>query len=510
MVTRSFIVVAIALVLLLYERPLTSRAALQVTPWTPTVDSARLRQCVLDNGLGYGAFRDGQSPDAAIYPTEKQIEEDMVFVSRLTRRLRTYRSGGSFAAIPALAEKLAMRAAMGIALGSNSAANEEEIAAGIRLAHSGLVQELIVGNEVLTGGLLSKEELVAYLRRVRRDVPPEILVTTAETWDKWLLNPDLIEEVTYVMAHFYPFWEGQPVEGAAANVIDRYRALQRTLDSVSRRGPVRIVIGETGWPSAGPPRVSHVVPDPLNQRRFAEELITAACDNSIPFYFFSVFDEEFKWQEGATSRLEPQDFPRDRTFSGKWIGSSWGLAHSNGKIKPLFADMFAQPDIGSRRHRDIFVDGQLAAYYDIGVDTSQLKRDWLTTSEDSLKMSYPAGQEWGAVFITVGPPVAMPRPWKDFSDFGVLSLELRGERGGEVVEVGIKRYNDPDDGSERKVTLALDTSFERYDIDLRQFGHSRFVVPDDLARLYVVTEFVFSGHTPQTVYARNIRYLSTN
>jgi hypothetical protein len=78
------------------------------------------------------------------------------------------------------------------------------------------------------------------------------------------------------------------------------------------------------------------------------------------------------------------------------------------------------------------------------------------------------------------------------------------------VEVGIKRYNDPDDGSERKVTLALDTSFERYDIDLRQFGHSRFVVPDDLARLYVVTEFVFSGHTPQTVYARNIRYLSTN
>lgn len=474
-------------------------------------DATQFKRCLWDNGIAYGGFRDGQGPDAGIYPTTAQIEEDMVFLSHLTRRVRTYTSQGAFATIPAVAEHLGMRATMGVALSGNSSDNDGEIESALKLARAGLVNELIIGNEVFTGHLLSKVELVDYLRRVRREAPSNVLISTAELAGQWESNLDLVMEVDFVVVHFYPFWEGSSIDGAGAGILERFNSFQQVIRKASAGRDLRIVIGETGWPSGGVPSNPMAIPSAANQRRFAEEFLAVACANSIPFYWFSLLDEEWKWREGRTSGGNPLDLPRDRTFTGNWIGSSWGIFQSNGVIKRHFAGLLDQPPIGSRRHRDIFVDGQLATYYDIGVDTSGLRRDWLATPDKTLRMSYPSRQEWGAVFVTVGKPVPTPRPWKDFSEFEILSVELRGERGVEFVDIGVKDYDDPDDGSEMKVTIGpLTTDFVRYEIELRRFGHSDFVVPEDLRRLYVVIEFVFSGHTPQTIYARNIRYLSTD
>lgn len=464
------------------------------------------RECLFNNGLAYAPFRDGQGPGQGIAPDLAQVEEDLVFLSQITRRIRSYSTEGPFASLPQIAARLEIRVAQGVHLSSDVARNEEQIAAALGLAREGLVDSILVGNEVLTGSLLSKPELIAYIRRVRRDAPATVLVSTAETWDKWSLNLDLAGEVDFVVAHFYPFWENHPIEGAAANVVQRYRALKSALDAEFPLRDLRIVVGETGWPSAGNPRVPGVVPSPENQRRFAQEFMSQACAASIPFYYFGAFDEEWKWREGATGVVEPEGLPRDRTLSGRFIGSSWGFFLSNGMLKDHFADWFDQPPAGTRWDRDIFVNGRLATYYDIGVDSSHQRRDWLSPANDSLQMSYPGGQDWGAVFVTVGPPVDPPRPWRDFSQFTLLSLELRGENGGETVDVGIKDYAAPDDGSERKITLRLDREFRRYDVPLSQFGSSRVVVPDDLRQLYVVVEFVFGGREPQKIYARSIRY----
>src|SRR4029077_16866645 len=107
---------------------------------------------------------------------------------------------------------------------------------------------------------------------------------------------------------------------------------------------------------------------------------------------------------------------------------------------------------------------------------------------------------------TVGTPVDLPnRPWKDFSAFDVLSVEMRGERGGEKVWLGVKTDSSPDDGGENKKELTLTTEFTWQDIPLSDLASSRLIVPRDLARLYVVCEFVFSDQA-KTVYVRNVRY----
>jgi hypothetical protein len=107
------------------------------------------------------------------------------------------------------------------------------------------------------------------------------------------------------------------------------------------------------------------------------------------------------------------------------------------------------------------------------------------------------------VFITVGPPRDPPRPGKDLSSYGTLSLELRGATGGEYVSIGVKDNTDLDNGRETKIPVRdLSTDWQTHTFDLSGFRTA------DLTRLYVVTEFVFEPGTPaETVCFRRIQYL---
>ena len=69
----------------------------------------------------------------------------------------------------------------------------------------------------------------------------------------------------------------------------------------------------------------------------------------------------------------------------------------------------------------------------MGVNSSANKTDWLTDMGDCMRMTYPASQEWGSVFITVGAPTDAPRPYKNMSGFSTLSMQMRGEKGGEIL-----------------------------------------------------------------------------
>lgn len=466
-----------------------------------------IQPCLLANGMAYTPFRDGQGPDTGIYPGVGQIVEDVRFLSQITKKLRTYSAVRPIGAVARIAKAEGISIVLGISLGADDDLNEEEIRAAIALANERMVDSIIVGNEVLSfSTVVTKSRLISYLRRVRQSVPTTVRVTTADLAGTWESNLDLGREVDFVVAHFYPFWENHAIEGAAARVIDEYHALQQKLDEMYPLRGLKVVVGETGWPSAGVPLVPDVVPSPDNQRRFFLEFVNAACKSSIPFYYFSAFDEEWKWREGTSGGTGLDGLPSDRTLSGKHIGSSWGVFRSNGTLKSHFDNLLAPPSPTTRDQREILVNGQLRAYYDAGVDSSLQRRDWLSSTDEALRMSYPSGQDWGAVFMTVGQPVDPPRPWKDFSEFGVLSVELRGEHGGERLEVGIKSSIDSDDGGGRKLMLEVGTEYAWQDIPLLRFASSRFVVPDDLTHLYVVCEFVFAGSRAETVYVRNVRY----
>ena len=148
--------------------------------------------------------------------------------------------------------------------------------------------------------------------------------------------------------------------------------------------------------------------------------------------------------------------------------------------------------------------GCLAPGYDLGIDTSGEQREWAQAAEDSLRLVYPTGQQWGAAFIFVDLAEWELRPYIDLSAYSTLEVELRGGAGGEQVQVGMKDNDDPDDGNEPKRRQALTGEWATYRFPLAAFQRGRYSHPD---RIYIPLELVFgrSGLAPVEVYLRSVK-----
>jgi exo-beta-1,3-glucanase (GH17 family) len=280
----------------------TPKPAPTLTPTiTPTATPVPLPPL---HGLAYSPYRDCQSPDTPNQPTIEDIRQDLQIISGMANGIRTYSSTGINAEIPALASQMGLRVSAGAELGRDRAANELEIQGLIDIADHVKLESVIVGNEVLLRGDLTEDELLQYIERVKNAV--NVPVTTAEIGGVLLSHSRVMAAVDYEMVHLYPFWEGKPVENAAQLVVNEYHDIQ------NRANGKRVVIGETGWPSAGP-AIGAAVPGPENQRRFAQEFLTLARAENVEFYYFSAFDEMWKTEGG--------------------VGSYWGLLYADRTFK---------------------------------------------------------------------------------------------------------------------------------------------------------------------------------
>lgn len=148
----------------------------------------------------------------------------------------------------------------------------------------------------------------------------------------------------------------------------------------------------------------------------------------------------------------------------------------------------------------VFIKGKLGSGLNMGVNTSDGITDWVRVS-NNITMKYPGRQSWGAVFITIGEPTQPPRPARDYSKYNKLLIEMKGEKGGESVLIGLKDKDDPDDGSESKTRLNLTRQWGIYEIKIKE----NFITTD-LKKLNVVSEFVFESK-PQTIFVRKIQFV---
>lgn len=151
--------------------------------------------------------------------------------------------------------------------------------------------------------------------------------------------------------------------------------------------------------------------------------------------------------------------------------------------------------------REVLSGTKLSQGFDMGVNTSAGRTDWLSQDDGAMKMAYPAGQLWGAVFITVGKPTNQERKSVDLSGFTALTIEVRGTPGA-TVDVGIKDNKQPDDGSEIKVSVPLSSDYRVHTIPLSKF------VGVNSRRLYVTAEFVFNSSQAATIWVRRIAYVT--
>jgi len=253
--------------------------------------------------LAYGPFRTWQSPGGPL-PSFAQVEEDLGIIRRETKRIRLYGSCGFMGVIPSLAAKHGLEVIQGVALSARRDENERELRCfAERLEQNRNIIAGLVGNEVLLRKELTEEELAQYIDRARSS-GARVPISTGETWNSWCSEVSsglrcpgrkrLGESVDFVAAHFFPYWEGVPVEHGAAHVLATWITLRAAFPAKE------VIVTETGWPTGGRP-FGLAEGTIENQRRFLRELRTLARAYQVPVVLFEIFDEP--WKEMAEGQV---------------------------------------------------------------------------------------------------------------------------------------------------------------------------------------------------------------
>src|SRR5262249_9027014 len=146
--------------------------------------------------ISYSPYTRSQHPDYGDRPTAEQIRADLKLLSPYTRVIRTYSSTGGGELVPAIAAEFGLKVTLGIWLSNENDAdkkkseaakerNKREIEAGNALArrHSN-INAIVVGNEVMLRGDMPVDDLIAIIKKVKRQT--QVPVTTGETFDVWL------------------------------------------------------------------------------------------------------------------------------------------------------------------------------------------------------------------------------------------------------------------------------------------------------------------------------------
>ncbi len=280
--------------------------AIPITLARAPIDPAAKLECV-----SYAPFRGNQSPLVkGTHIAPEQIAEDFTQLARISKCVRTYSVQNGLDKAPELARKAGLKLILGIWLGSNRVDNVVEIATAVQLAkeYSDVISAVVVGNEVLLRGEMTAADLAANIRSVKAQV--KVPVTYADVWEYWLRNRDIYEAVDFVTIHILPYWEDLPVPA-------RYAASH--VDSIRKRVAVafpgkEILIGETGWPSAGRMREG-ALPSRANQARVVSEILTLAKQENFRVNLIEAYDQPWKRQLEGT------------------VGGYWGLIDAKARAE---------------------------------------------------------------------------------------------------------------------------------------------------------------------------------
>jgi len=253
--------------------------------------------------VSYAPFRGTQSPlTPPIMIETAQIEEDLARLSQTTDCIRTYAIEFGLDRIAEVAKRHGMKVIQGIWLSGNPEKNKVEIDTAVRLAkqYPDVIRALVVGNEVLLRGEMSAQNLAATIRDVKRQT--NLPVTYADVWEFWLRYRDVYDAVDFVTIHILPYWEDFPISAR-----DSVSHLDDIRKKVAAAFPNKdILIGETGFPSAGRMREG-ALPSPSNQAQVIQGIIALSKRDNFRVNVIEAFDQPWK-----------------RKLEGT-VGGHWGL-----------------------------------------------------------------------------------------------------------------------------------------------------------------------------------------
>jgi len=293
----------------------------------------------------YSGYREGQSPDKGIYPTYKQIKEDLLILQKNWTYLRLYdcTTHAETALKVIEKEKMNFKVMLGAYIGAernnfgcpwgtiyseeelkqNKINNLKQIRKLIKLANKypDIVFSLSAGNEATvdwTDHYVPVSKVISYVKMIKKGAKQP--VTFCENYVPWYdkLKP-LVEEVDFISIHTYPVWEYKNIHEAMAYTKQNY-------DSIAQKYPDKpVVITEAGWATQSNGRgiLQNNVGVEL-QEIYYNDLLKWNEKEGVLTFFFEAFDEPWK---GSSEPLEPE--------------KHWGLFTVDRKPKKVMKNLYS-------------------------------------------------------------------------------------------------------------------------------------------------------------------------
>ena len=257
------------------------------------------------HGLSFSPYIEGEGPGTII--KETQIRDRLAIIEPYVRWIRSFSCTEGHELIPAIAKEKGLKTMVGIWLDNDREHNELELGNAIRIANQGDADILAVGNEVLLRGDLTEDELLDYVRRVKK-AAPNVDVGYVDAYFEFVDHPRITEACDVLLANCYPFWEGCPAEHALLYMKDMYRRVESVANGK------RVIVSETGWPNIGSAEGA-AAPSFENAIKYFVDTCRWAEAEDIEIFYFSSFDES--WKVGAEGD----------------VGAYWGLWDKDGRPK---------------------------------------------------------------------------------------------------------------------------------------------------------------------------------
>jgi len=257
------------------------------------------------HGICFSPYLEGQEPGDLI--TEDQIRARMEIIKPFTKWIRSFSCTDGNENIPRIAHEYGIKTLVGAWLGTSDNINKAEIANLIKIAKEGHADIVAVGNEVMYRGDLTEEELIAYIHRVKKELP-NIPVGYVDAYYEFEHRPKITEACDVILANCYPYWEGCHIEYSLLYMKDMFRRAVK-----AARGK-KVIISETGWPNIGEtfygaePSFENAISYFANAQLWSKE-------DDVEMFYFSSFDEP--WKTGDEGD----------------VGAFWGLWDKDNQLK---------------------------------------------------------------------------------------------------------------------------------------------------------------------------------
>lgn len=279
-------------------------------------------------GINYEPAPRGSTAESNV--TEAQIAQDLDMIAQKFSTLRVYQSQGLSEQIVTIAAQKQLNVVIEAYLTGDVANDDAEIEKAIALAsENNNVSAVIVGNGVLSGGVLSADDLLDAIARVRAGIPADTPIVYSDLFLNWIQNPALAEAVDWIGLESYGFLDCQSIRGSIQYTINQWALLISNPTYSSKK----IVVMETGWPTSGASgeceNQNQEFTSEQTQTQFIDALLDNATAAQLDVFMFEFADAP--WRCEATSEAD--------------YGCNWGLVTTDRAPKAAWTSL---PDVVRR------------------------------------------------------------------------------------------------------------------------------------------------------------------